>query len=116
MLRVPLKTPFKTSLRTVEEIADVVVIMDTDTGHRGYGSAPATAVITGETHGSIIEAISKVIEPYVTDAPVQASGWLYRMFGLAFKVVQVGYVRIYAVYMVIGLSILSLLLSRSLNF
>ncbi|NNK56153.1 MAG: NADH-quinone oxidoreductase subunit L [Desulfofustis sp.] len=62
------------------------------------------------------KAISKVIEPYVTDAPVQASGWLYRMFGLAFKVVQVGYVRIYAVYMVIGLSILSLLLSRSLNF
>ncbi len=62
------------------------------------------------------KAISRVIEPYVTDAPVQASGWLYRMCGLAFKVVQVGYVRIYAVYMVIGVSILSLLLSRSLNF
>jgi NADH-quinone oxidoreductase subunit L len=62
------------------------------------------------------KAISRVIEPYITDAPVQASGWLYRMFGLAFKVVQVGYVRIYAVYMVIGLSILSLLVSRSLNF
>ncbi|MEJ2057395.1 MAG: NADH-quinone oxidoreductase subunit L, partial [Desulfofustis sp.] len=60
-------------------------------------------------------AISRVLEPYVTDAPVQASGWLYRMFGLAFKVVQVGYVRIYAIYMVVGLSILSLLLSRSLN-
>ena len=62
------------------------------------------------------KAISRVLEPYVTDAPVQASGWLYRMCGLAFKVVQVGYVRIYAVYMVIGLSILSLLVSRSLNF
>ncbi len=62
------------------------------------------------------KAISRVVEPYVTDAPVQASGWLYRMFGVAFKVVQVGYVRIYAVYMVVGLSILSLLLSRSLNF
>ncbi len=61
------------------------------------------------------KAISKVLEPYVTDAPVQASGWLYRMFGLAFKVVQVGYVRIYAVYMVVGLSVLSLLISRSLN-
>ncbi len=62
------------------------------------------------------KAISRAIEPYVTDAPVQATAWLYRMFGLAFKVVQVGYVRIYAVYMVIGLSIMSLLLSRSLNF
>ena len=71
MLRVPLKTPFKTSLRTVEEIADVVVIVETDTGHRGYGSAPATAVITGETHGSIIEAISKVIAPVIVGRDVE---------------------------------------------
>lgn len=46
MLKVPLKTPFKTAMRTVKEIEDVVVIMETDTGHTGYGSAPATAVIT----------------------------------------------------------------------
>jgi len=63
MLNVPLKTPFKTAMRTVKEIEDVVVIMETDTGHIGYGSAPATAVITGDTHGSIIEAISKIISP-----------------------------------------------------
>jgi o-succinylbenzoate synthase len=65
MLRVPLKTPFKTALRTVDEIADVVVLVETDTGHTGYGSAAATAMITGETHGSIIEAISKVIAPAI---------------------------------------------------
>jgi L-alanine-DL-glutamate epimerase-like enolase superfamily enzyme len=65
MLRVPLKTPFKTALRTVEGIEDVVVMVGTDTGHTGYGSAPATAVITGETHGSIIEAVSKFIAPTV---------------------------------------------------
>jgi L-alanine-DL-glutamate epimerase-like enolase superfamily enzyme len=63
MLNVPLKTPFKTAMRTVKEIEDVVVIIETDTGSKGYGSAPATAVITGDTHGSIIEAISKVISP-----------------------------------------------------
>ena len=63
MLNVPLKTPFKTAMRTVEEIEDVVVIVKTDTGHTGYGSAPATAVITGDTHGSIIEAINKVMSP-----------------------------------------------------
>ena len=63
MLNVPLKTPFKTAMRTVKEIEDVVVIIETDTGQTGYGSAPATAVITGDTHGSIIEAISKVIGP-----------------------------------------------------
>lgn len=63
MLKVPLKTPFKTALRTVKEIEDVVLIIETDTGHTGYGSAPATAVITGDTHGSIIEALGKVIGP-----------------------------------------------------
>src|SRR6187551_3585461 len=63
MLRVPLKTPFKTALRTVDTIEDIVITMHTDSGHIGYGEAPATAVITGDTHGSIIEAISKFIAP-----------------------------------------------------
>ncbi|MGO4220808.1 dipeptide epimerase [Lysobacter sp. TAF61] len=65
MLRVPLKTPFKTALRTVEAVEDIVVSVHTDTGHVGYGEAPATAVITGDTHGSIIEAIRKFIAPRV---------------------------------------------------
>lgn len=63
MLRVPLKTPFKTALRTVNTIEDIVVMIETDTGHVGYGAAPATAVITGDIHGSIIEAIRTVIKP-----------------------------------------------------
>jgi L-Ala-D/L-Glu epimerase len=63
MLRVPLKTPFKTALRTVDAVEDVVVAIHTDTGHVGYGEAAATAVITGDTHGSIIEAIDRIIAP-----------------------------------------------------
>ena len=63
MLRVPLKTPFKTALRTVDTVQDVVVQVHTDTGHIGWGEAPATAVITGDTHGSIIEAITTCIAP-----------------------------------------------------
>ena len=63
MLRVPLKTPFKTALRTVETVEDIVVGIHTDTGHVGYGEAPATAVITGDTHGSIVSAINKFIAP-----------------------------------------------------
>src|SRR5690606_14630409 len=63
MLRVPLKTPFKTALRTVERVEDLVVMVHTDTGHVGYGEAPATAVITGDTHGSIIDAIRHYIAP-----------------------------------------------------
>src|SRR5690606_14525743 len=63
MLRVPLKTAFKTALRTVEQVEDIVVMVHTDTGHVGYGEAPATAVITGDTHGSIVDAIRHYISP-----------------------------------------------------
>jgi o-succinylbenzoate synthase len=63
LLKVPLKTPFKTALRTVEAVEDIVVAVHTDTGHVGYGEAPATAVITGDTHGSILEAIRRFIAP-----------------------------------------------------
>ncbi|QIL89489.1 dipeptide epimerase [Microbulbifer harenosus] len=63
MLRVPLVTPFKTALRTVECVEDVIVMLETDTGHIGYGNAPATAVITGDTHGSVIAAIKTIYTP-----------------------------------------------------
>lgn len=63
MIHVPLKTPFKTALRTVDTVEDIVVSVYTDTGHVGYGEAAATAVITGDTHGSIIEAIRRYIAP-----------------------------------------------------
>jgi L-Ala-D/L-Glu epimerase len=63
MLRVPLRTAFKTALRTVESIEDIVVAVHTDDGRVGYGEAPATAVITGDTHGSIIDAIRHYIAP-----------------------------------------------------
>jgi o-succinylbenzoate synthase len=62
-LQIPLITPFKTALRTVHSIDDIVVMIHCDTGHIGYGEAPPTAAITGETHGSIIESINKVIKP-----------------------------------------------------
>ena len=70
-LRVPLKTPFKTALRTVDHMEDVVLMLETDTGNTGYGSAPATAVITGETHGSIIEAIRTSIIPAILGEDVR---------------------------------------------
>ena len=62
-VRVPLKTPFKTALRTVEAVEDIIVSIHTDSGHVGYGEAAATAVITGDTHGSIVEAVGRIIGP-----------------------------------------------------
>jgi o-succinylbenzoate synthase len=70
-LRIPLKMPFKTALRTIDYMEDVVIVLETDTGHRGFGSAPATAVITGETHGSIIEAIRSIILPAIKNEDIQ---------------------------------------------
>ena len=62
-LRVPLQTPFKTSTRVVDAIDDIVVMIDTDDGHVGYGSATATARITGDTHGGIVDAIRHHLAP-----------------------------------------------------
>lgn len=56
-ISVPLKTPFKTALRTVNSVEDIIVEIHTDTGNIGYGEAPPTGVITGDTKGSIIGAL-----------------------------------------------------------
>ncbi|SKB33585.1 dipeptide epimerase [Luteibacter sp. 22Crub2.1] len=63
MLRVPLRTPFRTALREVDSVEDIVVTVHTDDGHVGYGEAPPTAAITGETHASIIAAVRRHIAP-----------------------------------------------------
>jgi len=47
-LSVPLKKPFRTALREVRSVEDIVVRLETDAGHVGYGEAPPTAVITGD--------------------------------------------------------------------
>lgn len=62
-LQIPLRTPFKTALRTVELIDDVVICIETDTGHTGFGSAPPTVAITGESKESIITTLKEMIEP-----------------------------------------------------
>jgi len=59
---VPLKKPFKTALRRVDSVENVVVKIETDSGQVGYGEAPPTGVITGDTIGSIIGAIEEHIK------------------------------------------------------
>ncbi len=56
-ISVPLRVPFKTALRSVNSVEDVIVEIHTDTGEVGYGEAPPTGVITGDTTGAIIGAI-----------------------------------------------------------
>ena len=45
ILQAPLRTPFKTALRTVDRIEDLVVALETDTGEVGSPPASMTSVI-----------------------------------------------------------------------
>ncbi|MDO4514343.1 MAG: dipeptide epimerase [Lachnospiraceae bacterium] len=63
ILSVPLRVPFKTALRTVCSVEDIIVEILTDTGAVGYGEAPPTGAVTGDTSGAIIGAIRDHIAP-----------------------------------------------------
>ena len=62
LISVPLRVPFKTALRSVDSVEDVIVEIHTDNGAVGYGEAPPTGVITGDTTGAIIGAIQDHME------------------------------------------------------
>lgn len=62
-LSIPLIRPFITAVRTTNNVEDVVVIIQTDNGLIGYGSAAATVAITGDSSDSIIGAIQHTIAP-----------------------------------------------------
>lgn len=62
-VRIPLVTPFKTALRTVDCVNDLIVKITAEDGQVGFGEAPPTAVITGDTLGSIRCAIEQFIAP-----------------------------------------------------
>ena len=59
---VPLRVPFKTALRTAVSVEDLIIEVHTDTGNIGYGDAPPTGAITGDTNGANIGAIRDFIE------------------------------------------------------
>ena len=63
-LKAPLKNPFITSLRRVDALEDLVVIIECDDGSLGYGEGAPTPQITGETMGSMIACI-EFIKPHI---------------------------------------------------
>jgi len=67
----PLRTPFITALRRADDIRDVLIEVQTDDGAVGYGEAPPTAVITGDTTESIRSAIANWIAPAITGRDVR---------------------------------------------
>lgn len=69
-LSIPMVKPFKTALRTVVSAENTIVLIRTDDGKTGYGEAPPTKPITGDTTESIIGAILKYIAPAITGMEV----------------------------------------------
>lgn len=72
IVRIPLHTPFKTALRTVERVEDVVVRLTAADGTVGFGEAPPTKAITGEDLESIQKAIRESIVPALRALPADA--------------------------------------------
>ncbi|WPF77772.1 dipeptide epimerase [Bacillus velezensis] len=62
-MSVPLKKPFKTALRTVYNAESVIVKLTFDNGLTGWGEAPPTVVITGDSADGIESAVHDVLKP-----------------------------------------------------
>jgi L-Ala-D/L-Glu epimerase len=62
---VPLIKPFKTALRTVTTAESIFVKITCDNGMIGWGEAPPTVVITGDSLTSIESTIHQVIKPFL---------------------------------------------------
>ncbi len=70
-LKVPLRTPFKTALRTVEQVDDLVVKLTLADGTVGFGEAAPTLVITGDSLYSMHAVIHQVFKPLLLGRSLQ---------------------------------------------
>lgn len=80
---IPLTKPFKTALRTVTTAYSVYVTIVTSDGIVGYGEAPPTHVITGESMDSIRYAINEVIAPQLIGLNILQSEQVFQKLNTA---------------------------------
>ncbi len=71
-IQIPLITPFRTALRVVDSVKDLIVKIESEDGQTGFGEAPPTAVITGDTKESIEAAIRFYIAPAISEMDLDA--------------------------------------------
>lgn len=84
---IPLITPFKTALRTVSTVNDLILRITADDGTVGYGEAPPTAVITGDTKESIEAAIRGYIAPAILGMEMGSDEALLSVMGAMEKAI-----------------------------
>lgn len=75
---VPLTKPFKTALRTVHTAHAVYVKVTCEDGRVGWGEAPPTHVITGDSMGSITYAIEEVIAPQLIGLDIRQGDKIFQ--------------------------------------
>jgi len=80
LLRAPLKRPFRTALRRVEMLEDLVILIHTDSGLTGYGEGAPTPVITGETIGTM-EAVINYLRPFLIGRELSDFEGMIEMIG-----------------------------------
>ncbi|KTD39122.1 chloromuconate cycloisomerase [Legionella nautarum] len=78
-LTIPLIRPFITAVRRTECVEDVVVMIKTDSGNLGYGSAASTPAITGDSTESIITAIKTILGPQLIGRSIAELNLLLQM-------------------------------------
>ncbi len=64
-IKIPLKRPFKTALRTVYFAEDIIIKLITQSGYIGFGSAAPTLAITGDSQESIFHTLKNVLIPKI---------------------------------------------------
>ena len=69
---IPLRTPFITALRRVENVEFVRVTVICDNGLKAIGEAPATKAITGEGLEDILSSIDIVTSNLIATSPLEA--------------------------------------------
>lgn len=71
--KIPLRTPFITALRRVDDVENIRIAIHTDTPNVGYGAAPATKAITGEDLETIAHTVKKSIAPILVGKTFELS-------------------------------------------
>ena len=66
-IEIPLKNPFVTALRKVTKAKDLVLVLESTCGKKGYGSATATKKITGEDLETIKSCLKHQLLPCVLE-------------------------------------------------
>jgi len=75
---IPLKTPFITALRKVQDVEFVRVVLACENGFIAIGEAPATKAITNEGVDDILNSIEKVKDSLISHMPKHALDILHK--------------------------------------